>query len=235
MKFHGDIWGEMPADFPTQKLEAAYRQRINIIGPQSRLQKLIGMGLKGVAYRFRAVNDYSEAFKASLQEHGIAPKVDVDYQHERMLFGFFMSGFSCIESFFFSVHALGAYYSKTDFGISNDDLQGVNPKKVTEKYEKLWPHYGLTISMRSLIGSPEYGRWKKIRNVITHRAVPPSLISVNVGEKSVEVTWQVEEAGAQEANEPINELTMDEKRFWLSTQIERLVDGFSAFYPASTK
>ncbi len=231
MQFQGAVWGDMPDDFPTEPLEAHYRTLLNALPTSSRARRLLGLGLKGVAYRFRSMAESDEDFTEIIRRHGVTPPVDQHFAQENSLFGFFMAGMSCLDCLFYSLHALGGHYTPEKFSLENSSLQSVRPRTVVEAYEAVWPNTSLTLTIRCMIDSPRFRRWTRVRNVLTHRAVPPRSISIGPG-RDADVIWQVEEAGTQDADERIDDLTTAPKRLWLSTQLRLVVSALGDFIAA---
>jgi hypothetical protein len=74
-RYHGAVWGSLPPDFPTSVAERIYRAELDRMGASSEPARLMGMGFKGVAYRFRAAAEYDEEFSALFAAHGPGPGV----------------------------------------------------------------------------------------------------------------------------------------------------------------
>ena len=123
-KYHGPIWGKLPKDFPTNILEQSYRNCIDIFGENDYAVRLMGMGFAGTAYRFRTMAENSKIISTSLQQNGYGPSAEIYYQQITALYIFFSAGLSCLESFFFAMHALASKY-KPSFGLSPKDLSNV--------------------------------------------------------------------------------------------------------------
>ena len=231
MEFRGAVWGDMPDDFPTEPLETHYRTLLNALPTDSRARRLLGLGLKGVAYRFRSMAESDEDFREIITRHGVTPPLDEHFAQEKSLFGFFIAGMSCIDCLFYSLHALGGHYAPERFSLENESLRGVRPSTVVEAYEAAWPNTPLTLTIRCMIDSAMFSRWTRVRNVLTHRAVPPRLISIAPG-RDADVTWQVEEAGTEDADERIDDLTTAPKRLWLSAQLRLIASALADFMAA---
>ncbi len=65
-----------------------------------------------VAFRFKACADHKWDFTEVFQRTGGASQdMDLLYQEDDALFGFFVKGLSALESFYYSLYALGALIS----------------------------------------------------------------------------------------------------------------------------
>ena len=65
-----------------------------------------------VAFRFQVCADHNRDFTVVFQRTGGASQnMDLLYQEDDALFGFFVKGLSALESFYYSLYALGALIS----------------------------------------------------------------------------------------------------------------------------
>ncbi|CCK82418.1 hypothetical protein [Desulfobacula toluolica] len=228
-KYHGHIWGDLPDDFPTLDLEKAYRNCIDMIGEEHPSRRLMGMGLSGAAYRFRMLSEQDHMFTTSFNNVGGGPPIDDYYQQETSLFVFFIAGLSCLESFFFAMHAMASYYKPEVFGLEENQLRNVKPKAVVKCFKKKWPGSNLTLAMNKLVESNEFDEWQTLRNILSHRVVIPRQITINVREQSNNVIWQTGMAGPEFGDIQLNQLTTTTRRKWLADQLMELVKSFSLF------
>ncbi|HQU46308.1 MAG TPA: hypothetical protein PK867_26110 [Pirellulales bacterium] len=86
----------MPDDFPIAPFEAIHARVVAACARNEKAAKEYYGAENGVAYRFRACCEYSDAYGS----FG-TPNTTFEDRHneEKALFGFFVSGFSVIESF----------------------------------------------------------------------------------------------------------------------------------------
>lgn len=230
--YHGPVWGSVSRDYPTEQAERVYRYLLDQMPADSTHRALMGYGFTGVAYRFRATTEYQAEFETSfLTPGGAAPPVDDHYRQERALFGFFVSGLACLESFAFAVHAIGAHFSPGIFGLSPGHLKAVEPKAVTECLRRVWPSALITAAMSELVQDNAYRKWKDIRNVLGHRAVPPRLMEINL-ESGVRTTWQLVKVKYQflDNDEPLDAV-VGPRRHWLEKHIRNLWNGVEQSFP----
>lgn len=229
--YEGSIWGELPQSYPTEQAERVYRYLLEILSNQTMPGALMGHGFKGVAYRFRAAVEYATEFSTSYGAiGGTAPPVDEHYRQERALFGFFVSGLSSIESFAFAIHAIAAHYEPTTFGVNQQDLRRIAPEAVAKGLQATWPQALVTDFLCRLVeGDPTYQGWKKIRNVLNHRVVPPRAITASIG-SGVESKWRLKSYQFLDADEPLENVTNTRQK-WLEDRISELWNGVEQSFP----
>ena len=228
-KYHGPIWGTLPEDFPTKTLEQSYRNCIDKFGKNDHAAQLMGMGFAGTAYRFRTMAENGEIISTSLQQDGCGPPVEAYYQQITSLYIFFSAGLSCLESFFFAMHALGSKYKPNFFGLSPKDLSNVSVLNVKKKFNEHWEGTDVAITMKELVASAKYFEWKEIRNIFSHRAVIPRQIIFNCSNGQITANLQLKKLGSQKQGVPLSELEMAKRRKWLANQVNRLVETFDLF------
>jgi hypothetical protein len=103
------------------------------------------------------------------------------YRQEKWLFAFFMEGLSAIECLYYGLYFLGAIADPQNFdtGINRRD---VNPGFVATRFAEAFPS-DLSTKLAEVDGSDEIKLWRLVRNVLTHRGIPPRQHSL--GEASV--------------------------------------------------
>lgn len=228
--YHGPIWGSLPTAYPTEQAERVYRYLVDQMPADSTPRALMGHGFTGVAYRFRATTEYQSNFEASFTApSGVTPPTDDHYLQERALFGFFVSGLACLECFAFALHAIGAYYKPGTFDVSQKRLMEITPKSVANLLKEAWPNAAVTGAMRSLVDDDMFRKWKSIRNVLGHRAVPPRAIEITPG-SGVRSTWQLVKYQFLDDDEPLDTM-MPPRRHWLEKRIRDLWDGVEQSFP----
>jgi hypothetical protein len=228
--YHGHIWGALPAAYPTDQAERVYRYLLEQMPPDSIPRDLMGYGFQGVAYRFRAGSDYGVKFESLFgAPGGAAPPVDEVYRQERALFGFFVSGLAFFESFSFALHALGAHYKPSKFGLSPGQLQAIDPGSVADTLQRVWPNAPISDVMGALVQDDTFRVWKTIRNMLAHRAIPPRIIYVG-GEAGVRAAWRLVKHHFLDRDEPL-ELVTQLRRPWLEQRVRDLWNGVEQSFP----
>lgn len=229
--YTGSIWGELPSDYPTEQAERVYRYLFEEMKAHPRGSALVGHGFTGVAYRFRAATDYQSDFETSfLAPGGDAAPVDEQYRQERAIFGFFASGLAALESFSFAVHVISAHYeARNRIGISDAQLENVYPSSVAETLNKFFPNAPLTTTIRNLVGESTFERWNKIRNILSHRAIPPRSITFSPGSKT-RVTWLFTKEKYLASDEDLSTV-LNARRPWLSASLRELWDALEQSFP----
>jgi hypothetical protein len=198
--YQGRIWGNLPSAYPTEQAERVYRALHEELqsgpsGTWTLAQRLVGQAFKGVAYRFRAAAEYCVEHQRSLEAPGgSAPVAGEEFVQERALFGFFCSALASLESFAFAVHCLAAHYEPAAFLLDEKHLRQATPEPVSRRLAAQWPNAPIGSALSSLKDDPEFVRLSKIRNVLSHRAVPSRLIMAGGG--SIEASWQLGAHGA---------------------------------------
>ena len=138
-----------------------------------------------MAFRFRACADHHRNFAAVFQRtRGASQDMNLLYQEDDALFGFFMKGLSALESFYYSLYALGALISTPiqTPGVPPSDrfpwldpnepkkLRKITPEGTRDTFKKSFPGQPITEHLERLIDDPHYQAWCDIRNVLAHRA-----------------------------------------------------------------
>lgn len=228
--YQGSVWGALPRPYPTEQAERVYRYLLEQMPRDSRPRALMGHGFKGVAYRFRAMTEYQTEFEHSfLAPGGAAPAADDHYRQERALFGFFVSGLACLESFAFALHAIGAYYKPSSFGLSDRQLKAVELRAVTHALKAAWPRALVTTMMDTLTLDETFRTWKDIRNVLSHRVVPPRTITLST-DAPTRSTWQLMKYQFLNRDEPLESIAQS-RRVWLEGSVCDLWNGVEQSFP----
>jgi hypothetical protein len=217
-RYHGPVWGVLPLGYPTAVAERTYKSLVDRTEDHPRVRELMGAGFRGAALRWRTATESHASYSELVASHGIAPASGPSYEQDRSLFVFFTSGLASLESFAFALHALGAYRA-SEFALDDDSLRNVKPSSVARRYIGRWPDLEVSGALDKLAKSDEFGRWNRIRNVVSHRAPPPKLIRIsNRPGSGLGGVWQVEKLGTSKADEPLQGLT-DGWASWLDTSL----------------
>ncbi|HYU76632.1 MAG TPA: hypothetical protein VEL31_28510 [Ktedonobacteraceae bacterium] len=141
----------------------------------------------GVAFRFRACATHSEDFTAIFQRTQGAARGEDMYREDDALFGFFVKGLSALESFYYSLYALGALIvmSKQEPKVPPsaqfpllthlvDPAQRSGPRRITPEethraYTQAFPGLPTTEFLDRILRDEMYKEWSQIRNILAHR------------------------------------------------------------------
>lgn len=143
---------------------------------------------KGLLYRFLAGTEHDEKYRQSAPPVGENYSPHIQYVVERELFNFLVNGLSAIECLCYALFAIGAIEEVTQtrqatnkiFLIDTEKhIRQINPLKTTQNFEKQFRYATITTSLKNLFDefyttedARKYEDWKKIRNVLIHRAQP---------------------------------------------------------------
>ncbi len=142
----------------------------------------------GVAFRLRACAIHSEDFTTVFQRtRGTAQGEDV-YQEDDALFGFFVKGLSALESFYYSLYALGALIVTStqepsvppsaqfpllthlvDPAHRQVSPRSITPETTHDAYAQVFPGLPMTELLGRIQEDEMYKEWSDIRNILAHR------------------------------------------------------------------
>lgn len=145
------------------------------------------------------------------------------------IFGFFASGLAALESFSFAVYVIGAHYEPNRIGISDAQLKEVYPRGVVAILDKFFPNAPFTTTIRNLIDESTFERWNDIRNILSHRAIPPRSITFSPGSETL-VTWLFTKEKYLASDEDLSTVP-SVRRPWLSASLRGLWDALEQSFP----
>lgn len=137
-----------------------------------------------VAFRLRACATHSQDYTALFQRtRGTSQDEDL-FREDDALFGFFVKGLSALESFAYSLYALGALICTpaqipsvpppAQFPLLHPKqprlLRDITPAATFRTFERAFPGRPLTVLLGRLLSDEAYRQWSEIRNVLAHRA-----------------------------------------------------------------
>jgi hypothetical protein len=212
-----------PSDFPEAHYTAVH------IAMQPRLETdadafhHYASGWNSVAYRFIECAHHSDSFTASIQIYGAAPPPDRRVNQEIELFGFFVSGFSTLESFCFSASAIAHILRPGRFPIATPDhLKAISPSSTRDRFAAEWPAQAVTGALIALQANPGFAEWRDIRNALAHRG--SGARGFNAGAIATAV-WTT--------GLPVDDQLTVTRRAWLAAQLGLLVGAMNAFVIAN--
>src|SRR3989442_12772496 len=127
--------------------------------------------------------------------------MDLLYQEDDALFGFFMKGLSALESFYYSLYALGALLYAQAVPPSDQfplldpahlgGLRNINLANTYLRYTQVFPGLPITKLMGRILEDETYLAWQQIRNVLAHRVATAGRIVHYPGPSFSELPFSV--------------------------------------------
>jgi hypothetical protein len=149
---------------------------------EPKLYSEIVSGCYAAALRFLRCAEASSTFSKSIIDKGDAPPFPERAIQDQSLFDFFINGLSSIESFSYSLHGLAVALDTTGtLSMDEKRIRFITPITVQKMYSKLYPEEPITKKVKGVIGSMTFLEWKRIRNIIIHRNMPPRRIYMFLG------------------------------------------------------
>jgi hypothetical protein len=223
---------ELPDDFPKGPYEAIHAQ-VNS-GPRDANVDCHYRGAwNAVANRFLSCTEHDAAFNESVRRAGNAPGHLERYIQDNSLFGFFVTGLSVIESFFFGLHAIAAMTGSSNFPMQSDaQLRQVTPESTISRFETAFPADPILVSFESIrtksgegksVNAPPYEEWREVRNVLAHRSAPGRIITpTNVPGSQIPDVWRLKDLA-------IDESLTASRRQWLTGTLADLLAATERF------
>lgn len=211
----------MPQEFPTRPYEAVYRRLGNKRDSHPESFREFVSAWVTVAYRFLSCDEHNQAFSESVKRFGKTPLPLERYVQERELYGFFVAGFSVIESFCYGIFAIGSISKPKKFPfVTPVDKRKVSPEVTADKFGAVFKGESITTALHSMRRSQDFRDWKNIRNILSHRSTPGRHAFLG-GDRNGEVIWG--------EKIPINENTTASRFRWLVDTLDDLLDTADEF------
>ena len=187
----------LPPAFPDDLFEVKDRVATKVPTGSWSVEYL-GGSYNGVRYRLKACADYSEEFTHSINTFGDSPPLIERYPQEPALFGFFVSGYSVLDSFSFFMHTAAAQIKPTHFPMQKPGhLKGISCKSTPKAFAKAFPNEAMTVALKSLIADQTFKDWDNYRNILAHRSAPGRSIYASFGSSVPDpaADWKIDPAG----------------------------------------
>ena len=171
---------EMPPTFPETAFETIF-ETVNAHHQLTTYFQFHG-AWNAVAYRFHAMTDCDQSFTASLKEHGPAPVQPIRYGQERDLFGFVSNAYSMFDAFHYGMYAVGAFVDSAHFKLASpEDERKVTFGTTSRAYASAFNGDPIIDHFLAYWSDPARQDLDVIRNMLTHRAVPPRAFRLTLG------------------------------------------------------
>lgn len=213
----------MPPEFPAEMYNRVHSCLVKYGDTHPAQRKLFSLGWNGLAYRYRALVDYDEEFTTSVKISN-SPPPEERYKQEKALFGFFVNTVSAIECFFYSTYCMASILNPNTFPISKSKDLKFYPVDVVKKFEAEFSGDPLLIQMRLCIDASIYNEMKDMRDVLTHRGMPPRAFYAG-GDRNGMATMpeNIKDPIDQwQFNLPVNARTTAIRRQWLDDMLKTL-------------
>ena len=137
-----------------------------------------------VAFRFKACTIHNQDFTEAFQKtSGVSRDIDLLYEEDDALFDFFVKGLSALESFYYSLYALGALIRTPmqapcirppdQFPLLDPEdsrkLEDIKPRQVLDAFKQEFPDQPFTEHLDYLLRDTMYKDWRRARNLLAHR------------------------------------------------------------------
>jgi hypothetical protein len=182
MKFNEIMKINLPDEFPDEQffylMEST--KSILLLNKDDSWKKFSGAS-NLIGWRFRACYEDMSTYIESWVEHGANVSFEEIYMRERVLFGMFSSGVSCIESACYAVYALASHHLIYSLPFGEKEQRKCNPRSLSVALEPFNTAKIVVDELNSIIQSNEWKFWVDLRNRMTHRSNIPRIIRGAVG------------------------------------------------------
>jgi hypothetical protein len=213
----------MPADFPVEAYHAVHLK----IAPRRTANEQVYNQFAGawnaLTYRYNAFAEYDDIFSTSILKYGAGPPAEERYNQERDLFGFFNSGFSTFEAFFYSAFAAGAFLQPNHFPIATpQDQRRITAASTIAAYRVAFPSDPFRAALEAALKEHAYVELRDIRNVLSHRSAPGRTMHVAIGDEPAPDQWKLE-------NIVLDKITTATRRDRACTLLTGVMEAFGRF------
>jgi len=226
---------EMPDDFPCSPYDAIHKRVSGRFqNPSDLLDQYLG-AWNAIAYRFASCTAHDTRFTETTRRVAGSPGHEDRYVQDDALFGFFVTGLSSIESFFYGLHAIAAVINGGAFPMQTEgERRKVTPEKTIDRFASAFPADSILIAFNQIgarnpqqpnqwLDTPAYGEWKSARNILAHRVAPGRILY------GTTAPIPTPDAVVKELNIPINETTTSGRRQWLASTLTALMQAAENF------
>lgn len=216
----------MPSLFPLNAFEDFVNKVHTVMVSSSEAQHEFNGALNLIGWRFRACMEDKEGYMSSWRQYGADASFDAIYLRERLLFGTFVSGISCIEATIYACYALASDTNVFALPFDENTRQYKSGlKHLKEKLEAIKPSTTLVSVLQNIATSDQWTLWKTFRNTMTHRSNLPRIIHAAMvaplppaNPLDFAATWSSKALSGDET-------TFNEMLSWLAGSLEQLLNG----------
>lgn len=217
---------QMPADFPATPFERVHARLRPRASTHAILYEHFIGAWNALSIRYLTLVEEGDAFTASIGRGNGGDGQD-RYRQERHLFGFFGSGFSAFESYFYGMYAIGAVIQPAQFSLATPkDQQLVSPSSTDRLYKQAFAGDPILGAFQAAFTDAAYREWKEIRNILTHRTAPGRTIFVSIeSDEELTAQWKIN-------NIPLDAQTASSRRGHASRLLLLLLEAAAVFAEA---
>jgi len=215
---------KVPATFPIEQFDSFMGAAKSTLLPnKGDPWREFGGASNLIAWRYRACIEYFERYIHLWMNPPSAEPFEVIYERERVWFGAFVSGVSCIESTSYALYALSSHPKVLSVKFGVKEQRQCSPKTLVEV---LRPHNRaetLVVTLDQMLSSSEWSHWSELRNRMAHRSNLPRIIYGGTG-SSPPASKPVQFAGTSSTRETIgDEAWIASQCQWLSGCLKELL------------
>jgi hypothetical protein len=225
--FFGAKWSprslRLPQDFDQQLYDNVY-EKLRLRHSAEATWREAASAWVALRYRFLACAEHDNAFTESLDTFGHAPPPHPRYVQEKHLFGFFVTGLSCVECFAYAAYIAASWARPHVFPTATArDLRRINLGTTADGLTREFAGDTLATALQTFADSTDLDEWATVRHVLTHRAHPGRSFST-----SIPPVPQDSEAGWF-GGVTINHTTTRDRRAWLAGSLHTLMTAAGEF------
>jgi len=182
MKFNDIMKINLPDEFPDKQFSYFMESSKLVLLPnKDNSWKEFAGASNIIGWRFRSCYEDMNSYIQSWAGHGANVSFEELYVRERVLFGMFSSGVSCIESTCYAAYALASHHSIYNLPFGENEQRRCNPKSLKVALKPFDTAKIVVDELNSIIQSNEWKFWVSLRNRMTHRSNIPRIIRGAIG------------------------------------------------------
>lgn len=184
----------MPPEFPVAPFERSYARVRRRATTHGGLFEQFSGAWNALSIRYLAFTAHGDEFtRLTIQPCGAGPEPQVRYRQEDQLFGFFSSGFSAFEAYFYGMFAVGALIRPGDFPLTTSkEQQAVSPSSTGAAYRQSFASDHVIAAFDGVFQDASYREFREVRNILTHRTAPGRRIYVGIdSDEELPARWKI--------------------------------------------